>query len=129
MICSTASGTLIGALPGGHRPRVAARGQAGVREREPTRKDPGGPAQRPVATQYRRLTRATDSPAPGLARLRSFSVNRELSAAQASAEIVEKLATLGITATAETPDAFATRIKTDLAKCGKVVKAAGIRAA
>jgi len=46
----------------------------------------------------------------------------------ASPEIVEKLATLGIAATPETPDAFAAQIKVDLAKYGKVVKAAGIKA-
>ncbi len=46
----------------------------------------------------------------------------------ASPEIVEKLATLGIAATPETPDAFAAQIKADLAKYGKVVKAAGIKA-
>ena len=55
-------------------------------------------------------------------------LNRELNAVLASPEIVEKLATLGIAATPETPDAFAAQIKVDLAKYGKVVKAAGIKA-
>jgi len=55
-------------------------------------------------------------------------LNRELNAVLASPEIVEKLATLGIAATPETPDAFAAQIKADLAKYGKVVKAAGIKA-
>jgi 4-hydroxy-3-methylbut-2-enyl diphosphate reductase IspH len=55
-------------------------------------------------------------------------LNRELNAVLASPEIAEKLATLGIAATPETPDAFAAQIKADLAKYGKVVKAAGIKA-
>lgn len=55
-------------------------------------------------------------------------LNRELNAVLASPEIVEKLAILGITATPGTPDAFGTQIKADLAKYGKVVKAAGIKA-
>ena len=55
-------------------------------------------------------------------------LNRELNAVLATPEIVEKLATLGIAATPETPDAFAVQIKADLAKYGKVVKAAGIKA-
>ena len=55
-------------------------------------------------------------------------LNRELNAVLASPEIVDKLATLGITATPGTPDAFAAQIKADLAKYGKVVKAAGIKA-
>jgi tripartite-type tricarboxylate transporter receptor subunit TctC len=55
-------------------------------------------------------------------------LNRELNAVLSSPEIVEKLATLGIAATPETPDAFAAQIKADLAKYGKVVKAAGIKA-
>ena len=55
-------------------------------------------------------------------------LNRELNAVLASPEIMDKLATLGITATPGTPDAFATQIKADLAKYGKVVKAAGIKA-
>jgi len=55
-------------------------------------------------------------------------LNRELNAALANPDIVEKLATLGIAATPETPEAFAAQIKADLAKYGKVVKAAGIKA-
>jgi tripartite-type tricarboxylate transporter receptor subunit TctC len=55
-------------------------------------------------------------------------LNRELNAVLSSPEIVEKLATLGIAATPETPDAFAAQIRADLAKYGKVVKAAGIKA-
>jgi tripartite-type tricarboxylate transporter receptor subunit TctC len=55
-------------------------------------------------------------------------LNRELNAVLASPEIVERLATLGIAATPGTPDDFAAQIKADLAKYGKVVKAAGIKA-
>ena len=55
-------------------------------------------------------------------------LNRELNAVLASPEIVDKLATLGITATPGTSDAFGAQIKADLAKYGKVVKAAGIKA-
>jgi tripartite-type tricarboxylate transporter receptor subunit TctC len=55
-------------------------------------------------------------------------LNRELNAVLVSPEIVEKLAILGITATPGTPDAFGAQIKADLAKYGKVVKAAGIKA-
>jgi tripartite-type tricarboxylate transporter receptor subunit TctC len=55
-------------------------------------------------------------------------LNRELNAVLSSPEIAEKLATLGILATPETPDAFAAQIRADLAKYGKVVKAAGIKA-
>jgi tripartite-type tricarboxylate transporter receptor subunit TctC len=55
-------------------------------------------------------------------------LNRELNAVLTSPEIVEKLATLGIAATPGTPDDFAGQIKDDLARYGKVVKAAGIKA-
>ena len=55
-------------------------------------------------------------------------LNRELNAVLSSPETVEKLAALGIAATPGTPDAFGTQIKSDLAKYGKVVKAAGIKA-
>jgi len=48
-------------------------------------------------------------------------LNRELNAALASPEVAEKLATLGIAATPETPEAFAAQIKADLARYGKVV--------
>ncbi len=43
-------------------------------------------------------------------------------------EMVEQLGKLGIAATPGTPDAFGAQIRTDLAKYGKVVKAAGIKA-
>ncbi len=55
-------------------------------------------------------------------------LNRELNAVLASPEIVEKLDTLGIAATPGTPEAFGAQIRADLAKYGKVVKAAGIKA-
>lgn len=55
-------------------------------------------------------------------------LNRELNAVLATPEIVDKLATLGIAATPGTPEDFAAQMKADLAKYGKVVKAAGIKA-
>ena len=55
-------------------------------------------------------------------------LNRELNAVLSSPEIVEKLMTLGITATPGTPEKFADQMKADLEKYGKVVKASGIKA-
>jgi tripartite-type tricarboxylate transporter receptor subunit TctC len=55
-------------------------------------------------------------------------LNRELNAALATPEMVEQLGKLGIAATPGTPDAFGAQIRADLAKYGKVVKAAGIKA-
>ena len=55
-------------------------------------------------------------------------LNRELNAVLTEPAIVERLATLGIVATPGTPQALADQIKTDLAKYGQVVKAAGIKA-
>jgi tripartite-type tricarboxylate transporter receptor subunit TctC len=55
-------------------------------------------------------------------------LNRELNAVLATPEMVEQLGKLGIAATPGTPDAFGAQIRTDLAKYGKVVKAAGIKA-
>ncbi len=55
-------------------------------------------------------------------------LNRELNAVLASPEMVEKLSTLGIVATPGTPEQLGEQIRTDLAKYGKVVKAAGIKA-
>ena len=55
-------------------------------------------------------------------------LNRELNAVLTSAEIVERLQTLGITATPGTPEVFGEQMKRDLAKYGQVVKAAGIKA-
>ena len=55
-------------------------------------------------------------------------LNRELNAVLSSPETVEKLAALGIAATPGTTDAFGAQIRADLAKYGKVVKAAGIKA-
>jgi len=55
-------------------------------------------------------------------------LNRELNAVLTAPEIVEKLAVLGIAATPGTPEAFGTQLGNDLAKYGKVVKAAGIKA-
>jgi len=55
-------------------------------------------------------------------------LNRELNAVLTSSETVEKLATLGIVATPGTQEQLAEQIRNDLAKYGKVVKAAGIKA-
>jgi tripartite-type tricarboxylate transporter receptor subunit TctC len=55
-------------------------------------------------------------------------LNRELNAVLATPEMIEQLGKLGIAATPGTPDAFGAQIKADLAKYGKVVKAAGIKA-
>jgi tripartite-type tricarboxylate transporter receptor subunit TctC len=55
-------------------------------------------------------------------------LNRELNAVLTDPAIVEKLATLGIVATPGTPQQLADQIRTDLARYGQVVKAAGIKA-
>jgi len=55
-------------------------------------------------------------------------LNRELNAVLTSPEMVEKLSTLGIVATPGTPEQLSEQIRNDLAKYGKVVKAAGIKA-
>jgi tripartite-type tricarboxylate transporter receptor subunit TctC len=55
-------------------------------------------------------------------------LNRELNAVLTDPAIVERLATLGIVATPGAPEQLASQIHGDLAKYGKVVKAAGIKA-
>ncbi len=55
-------------------------------------------------------------------------LNRELNAVLSDPPIVERLATLGITASPGAPSVLAGQIRTDLAKYGGVVKAAGIKA-
>jgi tripartite-type tricarboxylate transporter receptor subunit TctC len=55
-------------------------------------------------------------------------LNRELNAVLASPETVEKLATLGIVATPGSPERLSEQMRNDLAKYGKVVKAANIKA-
>ena len=55
-------------------------------------------------------------------------LNRELNAVLASPEMVEKLATLGIVATPGSPEELGEQMRIDLAKYGKVVKAANIKA-
>ena len=55
-------------------------------------------------------------------------LNRELNAVLTSTETVEKLATLGIVATPGTPEQLGEQIRADLAKYGRVVKAANIKA-
>ena len=55
-------------------------------------------------------------------------LNRELNAALADPVVIEKLQTLGIAPAPGTPEALANRMRSDLAKYGKVVKEANIRA-
>ena len=55
-------------------------------------------------------------------------LNRELNTLLAAPELIERLNTLGIAATPGTPEQFGEQLKTDLAKYGQVVKAAGIKA-
>ena len=55
-------------------------------------------------------------------------LNRELNAVLADPAIVEKLSTLGIIATPGPPQQLANQVRTDLARYGRVVKAAGIKA-
>lgn len=55
-------------------------------------------------------------------------LNRELNAVLTDPAIVEKLSTLGIVATPGPPEQLAAQIRTDLARYGRVVKAAGIKA-
>ena len=55
-------------------------------------------------------------------------LNRELNAVLSDPAIVERLASLGIVATPGPPEQLARQIETDLAKYGRVVKAAGIKA-
>ena len=55
-------------------------------------------------------------------------LNRELNAALADPVVTERLAALGIVATPATPDALSDRMRKDLAKYGKVIKDAGIKA-
>lgn len=55
-------------------------------------------------------------------------LNRELNAVLATPEVIERLAVLGIVATPGTPEQFSEQMKSDLAKYGQVVKAAGIKA-
>ena len=55
-------------------------------------------------------------------------LNRELNAVLTAPETIEQLAKLGIAPTPGTPDAFAAQLRPDLAKHGKVVATAGIKA-
>ena len=55
-------------------------------------------------------------------------LNRELNAALSNPEVVEKLAGMGIAATPGSPDQFTEQMRSDLAKYGQVIKAAGIKA-
>ena len=63
------------------------------------------------------------TPAAIVARL-----NREIVGALRSAELREKLSGLGLEAVGGTPQAYAAHLKDELAKYGRIVKAAGIKA-
>ncbi len=54
-------------------------------------------------------------------------LNKELNLVLQDPEVIAKLNTLGITASPGTPEKFGEEIKNDLARYGKVVKAAGIK--
>lgn len=75
------------------------------------------------ATSWVAILAPPKTPKPVIDRL-----NKELNAVLTDPAIVEKLSTLGIVATPGTPDELGARIRTDLEKYGKVVKAAGIKA-
>jgi len=75
------------------------------------------------ATSWVAVLAPAKTPRPVIDRL-----NRELNAVLADPAIVEKLATLGITAAPGTPEALSERMRADLTKYGAVVKAANIRA-
>ncbi len=55
-------------------------------------------------------------------------LNKELNAVLSTPEVKAKLETLGITATPGTPEQFSSEIASDLARYGKVIKEADIRA-
>lgn len=65
---------------------------------------------------------------PGTPRPVIEKLNRELNAALATPEMIEKLGTLGITPTPGAPEALTQQMRGDLEKYGKVVKAANIKA-
>ncbi|MEO7741989.1 MAG: tripartite tricarboxylate transporter substrate binding protein [Usitatibacter sp.] len=75
------------------------------------------------ATSWVAILAPPRTPKPVIDRL-----NKELNAVLADPAIVEKLATLGIVAAPATPESLGARIRTDLEKYGKVVKASGIKA-
>jgi tripartite-type tricarboxylate transporter receptor subunit TctC len=55
-------------------------------------------------------------------------LNREMVRALAAAELREKFAAIGVEVVASSPEQFATKIKSEIASMGKVIKDAGIRA-
>jgi tripartite-type tricarboxylate transporter receptor subunit TctC len=59
---------------------------------------------------------------PGTPKAIVEKLNRDLNATLVAPEVVEKLATLGITPTPGTPEALSQQMRTDLEKYGKVVK-------
>jgi tripartite-type tricarboxylate transporter receptor subunit TctC len=75
------------------------------------------------ATSWVALLAPAKTPRPVIEKL-----NRELNAALADPAVVERLATLGIVAAPGSPEALSSRMRADLEKYGKVVKAANIKA-
>lgn len=75
------------------------------------------------ATSWVAILAPPKTPKPVIDRL-----NKELNAVLSDPAIVERLQTLGIVAAPGTPESLAARIRTDLDKYGKVVKASGIKA-
>ena len=76
-----------------------------------------------VTTSWVAILAPPKTPKPVIDKL-----NRELNAVLSDPAIVEKLQGLGIVAAPGTPEALANRIRTDLEKYGKVVRASGIKA-
>lgn len=54
-------------------------------------------------------------------------LNREINRAMSAPEVKEKLAALGLTVIAESPEAFAQTLKSDYEKYGKLIKAIGLQ--
>ena len=55
-------------------------------------------------------------------------LNREINRAMMAPDVKDKLAAIGLTAVAETPEAFAQILKSDYEKYGKLIKAIGLQA-
>ena len=55
-------------------------------------------------------------------------LNREIGTVTARADVKERLAALGFEVVANSPEQFAARIRSDITKWAKVIRAAGIKA-
>ena len=76
-----------------------------------------------VVSSWVGILAPAQTPQPVIDRL-----NRELNAVLAAPETAEQLAKLGIEPTPGTPAVFAAQLRSDLAKYGRVVATAGIKA-